>query len=218
MSTIKKLRTRITSAHVIAMIALFVALSGSSYAAVTIRASQIRNNSIPGSKLKSGSIPATKLRNNSITGGKLKNNSVGAAKLRTDALTPTSGGGNLINANSEDSSNSSSGTLRGPQGPSGPRGLTGATGAKGDTGATGPAGAQGANLTGLTQIAQPGTLDPAGAGTVAATCPTGTVALGGNYTGEAVRTATATLTDTSYSVQFTAGPVSGSVIVYAVCG
>ena len=68
MSIIKKLRARITSAHVIAMIALFVALSGSSYAAVTIRASQIRNNSIPGSKIKAGSIPASKLRNNSITG------------------------------------------------------------------------------------------------------------------------------------------------------
>ncbi len=53
MSIIKKLRARISSAHVIAMIALFVALSGSSYAAVTtIRASQIRNNSIPGSKIK----------------------------------------------------------------------------------------------------------------------------------------------------------------------
>ena len=64
----------------------------------------------------------------------------------------------------------------------------------------------------------PGTLDPAGAGTVVATCPTGSVAVGGNYSGEAVRTATATLTETSYSVQFTAGPVSGNVIVYAVCG
>jgi hypothetical protein len=219
MSTIKKLRTRITSAHVIAMIALFVALSGSSYAAVTIRASQIRNNSIPGSKIKSGSIPATKLRNNSIAGNKLKNNSVGSAKLRTDALTPTSGGGNLINPSNQDTtSNPSSGSLRGPQGPAGPRGLQGAPGAKGDTGPTGPAGAQGANLTGLTQIAMPGTLDATGAGTVVATCPTGSVAVGGNYSGEAVRTATATLTETSYSVQFTAGPVSGNVIVYAVCG
>ena len=130
MSIIKKLRARITSAHVIAMIALFVALSGSSYAAVTIRASQIKNNSIPGAKIKAGSIPASKLRNNSITGAKLKNNTVGRAKLRTDALNPTAGGGNLINANSESDDDSSSGA-RGPQGPSGPRGLTGATGSRG---------------------------------------------------------------------------------------
>ena len=143
MSIIKKLRARISSAHVIAMIALFVALSGSSYAAVTtIRASQIRNNSIPGSKIKKGSIPGSKLRANSIPGTKLKNNTVGRAKLRTDALNPVAGGGNLINPNSQTDDESSGTTgARGPQGPTGPRGMTGPQGA---TGAQGPAGTNGA--------------------------------------------------------------------------
>jgi hypothetical protein len=215
MSTIKKLRTRITSAHVIAMIALFVALSGSSYAAVTIRASQIRNNSIPGSKLKSGSIPATKLRNNSISGGKLKNNSVGAAKLRTDALTPTSGGGNLINANSEDPSNTSSGSLRGPQGPSGPRGLTGATGPAGATGSQGATGAAGTNadlvkVTGGAVVPTDGTQ-----ATATATCATGSV-LFSVYYATAATTALAVNATNSYSVTITAAP-GVRVDVFGLC-
>jgi len=216
MSTIKKLRTRITSAHVIAMIALFVALSGSSYAAVTIRASQIRNNSIPGSKIKSGSIPATKLRNNSISGGKLKNNSVGAVKLRTDALTPTSGGGNLINANSQDTSNNSStGSLRGPQGPPGPRGLTGATGATGATGSQGAAGAAGTNAD-LVKVTG-GAIVPVGGtqATATATCATGSV-LFSVYYATAATTALAVNATNSYSVTITADP-GVRVDVFGLC-
>ena len=215
MSKLARIRKRITSAHVIACIALFVALSGSSYAAVTIRASQIRNNSIPGAKIKSNSIPASKLRNNSITGRKLRNNTISRAKLRTDALV-TSGGGNITTPASGNDNDSTG--PRGPQGPSGPRGLTGATGQPGPQGERGEPGAAGQNAQGLVQVAQPGVLDATGAGTVTATCPANSVALGGNYVGEAARTATATLGETTYSVQFTAGPIDGDVIVYVVCG
>jgi hypothetical protein len=214
MSTIKKLRTRITSAHVIAMIALFVALSGSSYAAVTIRASQIRNNSIPGSKIKSGSIPATKLRNNSITGGKLKNNSIGSAKLRTDALTPTSGGGNLINPNSTTNNSSSSGA-RGPQGPSGPRGLPGATGPAGATGSQGATGAAGTNadlvkVTGGAVVPTDGTT-----ATATATCATGSVLFSVYYATAATQALAINATN-SYSVTITADP-GVRVDVFGLC-
>src|SRR3954469_94997 len=214
MSTIKKLRTRITSAHVIAMIALFVALSGSSYAAVTIRASQIRNNSIPGSKIKSGSIPATKLRNNSITGGKLKNNSVGAAKLRTDALPPTSGGGNLINPNSTTDNASSSGA-RGPQGPAGPRGLPGATGPAGATGSQGATGAAGTNAD-LVKVTG-GAVVPTGGtqATATATCAPGSV-LFSVYYATAATTALAVNATNSYSVTITADP-GVRVDVFGLC-
>jgi hypothetical protein len=50
-----------------------------------------------------------------------------------------------------------------------------------------------------------------------ANCPAETVAVGGNYVGEAVRTATAELGETSYTVTFSAGPVEGGVVVYVVC-
>jgi hypothetical protein len=219
MSNIKKLRARITSAHVIAMIALFVALSGSSYAAVTIRASQIRNNSIPGAKIKAGSIPAAKLKPQSITARQIKNNTLTRAKLRTDVLGGT-GGGNLINPNSTTDDESSSGA-RGPQGPSGPRGLTGATGPKGDTGPAGAGGAAGANGAdaGLIQIPAFATLDGTGSGTATATCPgTHPAAIGGNYTGAGLRTATAEMSDNSYTVTVAGGTVGGQLTVYVRCG
>ena len=204
----QKLRARITSAHVIAMIALFVALSGSSYAAVTIRAPRSGTTRSRGSKLKSGSIPATKLRNNSITGGKLKNNSVGAAKLRTDALTPTSGGGNLINPNSQDtSSNSSSGTLRGPQGPSGPAWTTGAPGAKGDTGATGSRAHRAPSPAFAVRVSDRDRDRRCRWRRCSTTgCGAGQVLYATNYTTSTVATtAQATTTGTQYTVTITAG-------------
>ncbi len=168
MSIIKKLRARITSAHVIAMIALFVALSGSSYAAVTIRASQIKNNSIPGAKIKAGSIPAHEAQEpEHHRADRSRTTRSTRAKLRTDVLNGT-GGGNLINPNSTTDDDSPSNGARGPQGPSGPRGLTGATGPKGDTGATGATGAAGTGRISpdVTQIAAPGTLSETGTGIV----------------------------------------------------
>ncbi len=227
MSTLKKLRARISSAHIIAMIALFVALSGSSYAAVTtIKASQIRNNSIPGSKLKAGSIPATKLRNNSITGLKLKNNSVGRADLRTDALNPVAGGGNLINPNSttDDESSSSSNGARGPQGPAGPRGLTGSQGAKGDTGATGSNGAQGA--AGVSQFVPVTNGATVAVGATTATssvgCGTGQALYGTNYTTSSIVPQASAVTSApgeaaTYTVTITAAEGT-TLSVYGVCG
>jgi len=216
MTKLRKLRTRITSAHVIAMIALFVALSGSSYAAVTISASQIRNNSIPGSKLKANSVPASKLRNASITGAKLKNNSVGRAKLRTDALTG-SGGGNI------DTGNSSTGSTgaRGPQGPSGSRGLTGAPGAKGDPGSDGANGASGVSQ--FTPVSNSATvLVGATTATANVACGAGQALYATNYATSIVvpqanATASAPGEAAAYTVTITA-PENTRLDVYGVCG
>ena len=214
MSIIKKLRARITSAHVIAMIALFVALSGSSYAAVTIRASQIKNNSIPGAKIKAGSIPASKLRNNSITGAKLKNNTVGRAKLRTDALNPTAGGGNLINANSESDDDSSSGA-RGPQGPSGPRGLTGSQGPAGANGANGAQGAAGTDSN-LVRVTNGAIADATGAAFADISCPTGQALYSVNYVTTAP-VATATTGAATYRVDISGAAEGVRIDVYGLC-
>ena len=184
MSTIKKLRTRITSAHVIAMIALFVALSGSSYAAVTIRASQIRNNSIPGSKLKSGSIPATKLQEQQHHGRQAEE------QLRRRCEAPhrradpdVAGGGNLINPNSEThDGNSSSGSHADRRARPASVGSRGAGPAKGDTGATDRR-AQGATAR-VSKSHAPAAQSSPTDGTTAtatATCAAGSVLYAGNY-------------------------------------
>jgi hypothetical protein len=223
MSIIKKLRARISSAHVIAMIALFVALSGSSYAAVTtIRASQIPNNSIPGSKIKSLSIPATKLKNSSIGGNKLKNNTVSRAKLRTDALNPVAGGGNLINPSSEtDDAPSGSTGARGPQGTQGPRGMTGSQGPQGTQGPAGPAGANGADTSQFKSItASAATTLYVTTATATAPCAAGNVLYATNYVTSTVPDsvqATTNATKTEYSVTITS-TVPTSLNIYGVCG
>jgi hypothetical protein len=53
---VSKLRSRLTFANVVSMVALFVALGGSSYAAVTITGKQIKDSSITTKDIKDGSL------------------------------------------------------------------------------------------------------------------------------------------------------------------
>jgi len=68
-------RRRPSPAMVIALIALFVALGGTGYAA--LNPGQFPNNSIPGKKLKNNSVPGgKKLKRNSVTGRQIKESSL----------------------------------------------------------------------------------------------------------------------------------------------
>lgn len=57
-----KLRQRLTYANVMSTLAVFVALGGSSYAALRIDGSSIKNRSIPAKKLKRNSITGREVR------------------------------------------------------------------------------------------------------------------------------------------------------------
>lgn len=57
-----KLRQRLTYANVMSTLAVFIALGGSSYAALTISGSNIKNRSIPAKKLKRNAITGTEVR------------------------------------------------------------------------------------------------------------------------------------------------------------
>ena len=59
---LSKLRTRLTYANVVATLALFVALGGSSYAAITITGKNVKDSSLTGKDIK----------NNSVTGADVK--------------------------------------------------------------------------------------------------------------------------------------------------
>jgi hypothetical protein len=87
---------------VLGLIALFVALGGVSYAAVTINGKNIKNNSIPGKKLKNGA----------VTNAKVKANSLAANRLTAAARASLRG-------------------AQGPQGPAGPQGAHGPQGPEG---------------------------------------------------------------------------------------
>jgi hypothetical protein len=56
------LRYRLTYANVMSTLAVFIALGGTSYAALTISGSSIRNRSIPAKKLKRNSITGKEIR------------------------------------------------------------------------------------------------------------------------------------------------------------
>ena len=103
--------------HAVGYVALFVALGGTSYAAVSLP-----RNSINSAQLKPGAVAATDLRTGAVTSRSVRNRS-----LRPQDLAP----GTLLRG------------AAGPAGPAGPAGSTGPAGpagAQGDTGPQGPAG------------------------------------------------------------------------------
>jgi hypothetical protein len=81
---LRKLRGRITSAHLISVIALFVALGGTVYAA----------NHISGKTIKKASLPGNRIKKNSVTGKQVKEStlkSLNASTLNGQASTAFQG-------------------------------------------------------------------------------------------------------------------------------
>ena len=69
----KRIRPHLTYANVMATLALFVALGGSSYAALNIRSSDVVNNSLR----------SEDVRNNELTGRDIKNGRLGGRRSAT---------------------------------------------------------------------------------------------------------------------------------------
>lgn len=76
-----ELRQRLTFANAVSLIALFVALGGSSYAAVTLK-----KNSVKSSHLKNGQVKNPDLGANAVTTSKVKNGSLLAQDFATGQL------------------------------------------------------------------------------------------------------------------------------------
>jgi|GEM_PF-1537431 len=107
---------------VVALIALFVALGGGAYAAISLP-----QNSVGTPQLKDGAVTALKLHNNAVTSIKVKEHSLLAKDFNAGQL-PAGAQGNT--------------GAQGAQGHTGAQGPQGNTGAQGATGATGPANEQ----------------------------------------------------------------------------
>jgi hypothetical protein len=110
---LSRIRSRLTFANTMSLIAVFIALGGTGYAAVN---------------LPRNSVGSRQIRNNAVTGGKVKNGSLEAGDFKAGDLPAGRTG--------------AAGPL-GPIGPVGPMGATGATGATGAKGANGTNGADG---------------------------------------------------------------------------
>ena len=78
-----KLRVRLTYANVMATVAVFIALGGSTYAAATISGRQLKNRSVAGSKLKK----------NSVTGKEVKESKLGKVPSASTASNAKALGG-----------------------------------------------------------------------------------------------------------------------------
>ena len=105
--------------NLVSYLALFVALGGTSYAAVT---------------LPRNSVGSAQLQNNAVTSGKVRDHSLLAKDFRAHQL-PAGPQGQAGPAGPQGA--------RGPAGAAGPQGASGGTGPAGPQGATGPAGPQG---------------------------------------------------------------------------
>jgi hypothetical protein len=81
---------RPSPALVIALIALFVALGGSGYAAVKLNGKSLKNGSVAGKKLKNRSIAGKKLKNDTVTGRHIKESTLGKVPLAAAADTANS--------------------------------------------------------------------------------------------------------------------------------
>jgi hypothetical protein len=83
---ISKLRGRITSAHVIALAALFVALGGTTYAAATIGTSDIENKAVTKKKIHKKAVTKQKIKNKAVNGKKVKDDSLTGDDIQESTL------------------------------------------------------------------------------------------------------------------------------------
>jgi hypothetical protein len=77
---------RVSPASALAVVALFVSLGGTGYAAVKINGKDIKNGTIASSKLKNKAVTSAKIRNNAVTAAKIKNGAIGGAKVNAASL------------------------------------------------------------------------------------------------------------------------------------
>jgi hypothetical protein len=79
-------KPKLTYGSVIATIALFVALGGSSYAAITITGGNIKNGTVTGSDLKDESVKGRDVDNGTLTGSDVKNGSLTSSDIGDGTL------------------------------------------------------------------------------------------------------------------------------------
>ena len=86
-------RLRPSPAMVVAFVALFVAIGGSSYAVT-----RLPSNSVGSKQLRRGAVRANNLAKNAVTGAKVKNRSLTAADINVASLTGVASAASAANA------------------------------------------------------------------------------------------------------------------------
>ena len=84
---IRRIRSHLTYANVMATIAVFIALGGASYAAVKIGSKEIRNNSIRSKDVRNNNLRSKDIRDRNLRGKDLRADTLGAREIRESSLT-----------------------------------------------------------------------------------------------------------------------------------
>jgi hypothetical protein len=90
-----KLRRRLTFANVVSVIALFVALGGSSYAAIKVTGKNVKNSSLTGADIKNSSLTSSDVKNRSLLARDFKAGQLPAGPRGADGQNGTNGFGLL---------------------------------------------------------------------------------------------------------------------------
>lgn len=85
------IRKRLTFSNVVSFVALFVALSAGSYAAISLPANsvstkQIRAKAVTNAKLASNAVSAPKIQSNAVTGPKIAADAIDGSKVKDGSL------------------------------------------------------------------------------------------------------------------------------------
>jgi hypothetical protein len=140
-----RIRSRLSFANCVSMLALFIALGGTSYAVAT--------NSIGSAQLINNSVRTADLRNNDIRGKDIRDATLESADVKDGALKAADFAAGQIPAGAA-----------GVQGPQGATGAAGAAGVNGAAGLVGPAGADGSPDTAAEVLTKLKTVDGSGSG------------------------------------------------------
>ena len=84
---LRRLRPRVTFANIVSILALFIALGGTTYAAATIGSNEIKKNAVLSRHIKNGQVKAKDLADNSVDAAKLAHNAISGAKVSDHSLT-----------------------------------------------------------------------------------------------------------------------------------
>ena len=90
------LARRPSPAMIVALISLFVALGGTSYAVTKVGTKQLKNRAVTSAKLRNGAVTTSKLRDGAVTNPKLGDGSVTTGKLVSGAVTTGQLGDNAV--------------------------------------------------------------------------------------------------------------------------
>ena len=94
------MKKHLSFANVLSCVALFMALSGVTYAATlgknAVKTKNIANGAVTAAKVKSASITAAKIANGAVIGSKIANGAVGASKIADASVRSSALGGGVV--------------------------------------------------------------------------------------------------------------------------